>query len=321
MILTLAAGTVGFHLLERYPLFDAFYMSLITVTTVGYKEIYDLSTAGRIFNSCLLIVGVTLMYLAVGIITQTIIELELGGVYWKKRIKKMINQMTDHYIICGYGRVGRSATGELRRCGAQLVVVERDAEKVQQLMEERIPALVADATQDKSLMEANISSAKGLIAALATDADNLFVVLSARELNPKLRIATRVGDEEAEAKLKRAGADLIIAPYDRAGKRMAQTMVRPNVTQFIENLTQDLGLEVVLEEIQVSPNNRLVNQSLGDLRLRRDMGVIVLAIRRSNGQMLFNPAAEERLAGGDCLVAMGHSDDMHRLDRLLNQNE
>ncbi len=318
--LTLAIGTTGFCLLEGFPPFDAFYMSLITITTVGYKEIYDLSSTGRLFNSFLIFIGVTQMYLAIGLMTQTIVEMELGGAFWKKRIQRMINQLSDHYVICGYGRVGRGACEELQRSGVPLVVLERDPQKVQQLMGEKIPVLAVDATQDRSLLEANIGRAKGLIAALATDADNLFVVLSARELNPGLRIAVRIGDEGAEAKLRRAGADTIISPYARAGKRMAQTMIRPNVTQFIENLTQDLGLDVVLEEIQVSPTNLLVNKSLGDLHLRRDMGVIVLAIRRSDGRMIFNPAADERLAGSDCLVAMGRPQDMQRLSGKLNRN-
>lgn len=316
---TLLAGTIGFHFIEKFPLFDAFYMSLITITTVGYKEIYDLSLAGRIFNSALIVVGVSLIYLAIGTMTQAIIEMELSGALGKKGIQKMINQLSGHYIVCGYGRIGRSAAEELRKSGASFVILEKESSKVQQVLQDKLLALESDATQDRSLLSAGIQRAQGLIAALSTDADNLFVVLSAKGLNPKLRIASRVGDDEAKEKFKRAGADILDAPYSRAGQRMAQNMVRPNVTMFLEQFSQDLGMEVSLEEIKVSFKSRHVDRSLGDLHLRREMGVIVLAIRREDGTMSFNPAAEARLAGGDCLVAMGKVEDLHKLSSLLNQ--
>jgi voltage-gated potassium channel len=317
VLLTLLIGTLGFIFIEHYPPFDAFYMTLITMTTVGYKEIRPLSLAGRVFNSVLIFFGVTTMFFAIGVMAQTIIELELGEFFGKRRMKHMIDKLENHYIVCGYGRVGRGASQELLRAKAPFVVVERNAEKVGQAVRAGMLALQADSTRDETLLEAGVTRARGLIAALTTDADNLFVVLSARTLNPSLLVATRAAEEEAERKLRSAGANAVFAPYKITGHRLAQALLRPHVYQFLDLTTKNLGLDVSIEQVHVSSESELVSRSLKEAHIRRDLGVIVLAIRKADGRMAFNPPAEAEIVAGDYLIVMGEAENLQKLERLL----
>src|SRR3984957_1512134 len=190
-------GTVGFVLIEGYPWFDAFYMTITTITTVGYQEVRSLRRAGRVFNSFLILVGVSAMFLAVGAMTQTVIELELQDRYGKRRKKRMIDQLHDHFIVCGFGRVGRNASYEFQRANAPFLVLDRDEQRVAKAANAGMLAVVADATRDDSLREAGVLKARGLIAALPSDAENLFIILSAKTLNSRLTVVTRVSEEEA----------------------------------------------------------------------------------------------------------------------------
>jgi voltage-gated potassium channel len=316
--LTLVMGTVGFTVIEGYPLFDAFYMTLITITTVGYAEIHPLSHAGRIFNSFLIFFGVTIMFFAIGAMTQTLIELELGAYFGKRRTRRMIQKLDQHFIICGYGRVGRNAAGELQRSGVPFVIVDVNPERVEKAMLAGMLAVVADATRDETLHAVSIERARGLIAALATDADNLFVILSAKNLNRQLYVATRAGEEEAEAKLQRAGADAVFAPYTIAGYRLAQAVLRPHVFHFFDVATRSMGLDVDVEQVRVIETSEFASRSLEQTRIRRDLGVIVLAIRKSDGHMLFNPPAETVLSGGDHLIVMGEPKNLRSLETMMS---
>ena len=317
VLLTLILGTTGFVVVEHYPIFDAFYMTLITMTTVGYSEIRPLTEAGRVFNSVLIFFGVITLFLAIGAMAQTIIELELGEFFDKRRMKRMIDKLEDHYIVCGYGRVGRGAAQELLRAKAPFVVVDRNPEKIERAIRAGMLAVVADATRDETLADIRISRAKGLLAALSSDADNLFVILSARTMNPGLVIATRAAEEEAEQKLRRAGADAVFAPYTITGFRLAQAVLRPHVFQFLDFTTKNLGLDVDIEQIHVAEGSELVSRSLREAQIRRDLGVIVLAIRRSGGQMLFNPPAEAEIGAGDYLIVMGEPHNLRKLESML----
>src|SRR4051812_10705374 len=229
---TLLIGTVGFTLIDHFPVFDAFYMTLTTMTTVGYFEIHPLSHAGRIFNSFLIFFGVTTIFIAIGAMTQTIIELEFGDAIGKRRNKRMIDKLKDHFIICGFGRVGRGAAAELQHAGVPFVVVDINPERVERAMMAGVLAANADSTRDETLREVGIEKARGLVAALATDADNLFVLLSAKGLNPNIYVAARAAEEGAENKMRRAGADAVFAPYAITGHRLAQSLLRPHVMQF-----------------------------------------------------------------------------------------
>ena len=317
IVSTLLVGTVGFIVIEHYPPFDAFYMTLITIATVGYSEIHPLSTAGRVFNSILIFFGVSLLFLAIGLIAQTVIKLELGEYFGKRRTKRMIDKLENHYVVCGYGRVGKGAAWELQQAGAPCVVVDRNPEKVEEAMRTGMLAVAADSTQDQSLLDAGISRARGLIAALATDADNLFLVLSAKTLNPKLNVAARAAEQEAEAKLRRAGADTVFSPYTDAGHRLAQSLIRPHVSQFLDFTTKGMGLDVIIEQIRVAEGGEFASTSLRQMQIRRDTGVIVLAIRRAGGEMVFNPPAEAVIQGGDHLVVMGEQENLRKLEERV----
>ena len=319
MALTLAGGTLGFVLIEHYPVFDAFYMTLTTVTTVGYGEIHALSRAGRVFNSFLILFGVIIMLLAIGAMTQTVIELELNQFFGKRRMKNMIENLSGHIILCGYGRVGRGAAEELMQAGTKFVVVDRNEERVERAMKSGILAVMADASRDETLRDVGIDRARGLIATLSSDADNLFLILSAKSLNSKLFLSARVAEEESEQKLRRAGADFVFAPYNSTGHRMAQALLKPHVHQFLDFTTQKVGLDAGIEQVRVSSKSAFADQSLAEMKMRQELGVIVLAIRKASGEMHFNPPAEAKISPGDHLIVMGRPDDLRRLEQMLTE--
>jgi len=315
--LVLLTGTVGFSVIDGYPRFDAFYMTLITVSTVGYAEIHPLSQAGRVFNSFLIFFGVITMFFAIGAMTQSIIELELGEYFGKRRNRRMIEKLDKHFIVCGYGRVGRNAAHELKRAGVPFVVIDREPERVERAIQAGMLAVTADSTRDDTLRSVCVERARGLISALATDADNLFVILSAKNLNPKLFVATRAAEEEAEQKLRRAGADALFAPYTTAGYRLAQAVLRPHVFQFFDLATKGMGFDVDIEQVRIPESSAFASRSLEQTRIRHDLGVIVLGIRKLDGAMLFNPAAETVIQGGDYLIVMGEPANLRTLENLV----
>ena len=321
IVLVLGIGTAGFVLIENYPVFDAFYMSVITITTVGYMELHPLSTAGRVFNTFLLLFGVSIMFFAVGAITQTVIETQFNDVFQKRRARKMIDQLKDHYILCGFGRVGRGAAAELNRTGVPFIVVDNNPDRVERAMRAGMLAVLADVSRDENLTDVGIRRARGLIAALPTDAENVFLILSAKSLNMNLKVASRVSEEGSEAKMRHAGADAVFMPYSMTGYRLAQSILRPHVFEFLDitTTTSSMGLNIGIEQVEVAANSLQAGKTLRDLQLRRDLGVIVLAIRRAAGEMVFNPPAETDVEGGDCLIVMGGSDDVLKLEQLVNR--
>ncbi|HSV16756.1 MAG TPA: NAD-binding protein [Tepidisphaeraceae bacterium] len=317
IVTTLLTGTIGFTSIEHYPPFDAFYMTLTTMTTVGYMEVHPLSTAGRVFNSFLIFFGVTTIFIAIGAMTQTIIELEFGDAISKRRNKRMIDKLKDHFIICGFGRVGRGAAAELQHAGVPFVVVDVNPERVERAMLSGMLAANADSTRDDTLRLVGIDRARGLVAALATDADNLFVLLSAKGLNPRIFVAARAAEEGAEQKMRRAGADAVFAPYAITGHRLAQSLLRPHVMQFLDFTTKDIGPDIAIEQIRVAEASQMASKSIKDLQLGRDFGVIVMAIRTSDGEMHFNPTAESTVKPGDFLIVMGQQEKLRAVELLI----
>jgi voltage-gated potassium channel len=315
---TLVLGTVGFIWIEGYPAFDAFYMTLITMTTVGYEEVHPLSRAGRIFNSFVIFFGVATIFIGIGAMTQTIIELELGDALGRRRTKRMIDKLQDHFIVCGFGRVGRGAAAELRQAGARFLVVDRRPERVEQAIAAGMLAVAADATRDQTLRDAGIEHARGLIAALSSDADNLFVLLSAKGLNPRIYAAARAAEEEAEEKMRRAGANAVFAPYSITGQHMAQALLRPHVRQFLDFTTT--GMDVSIEQVEIADGGSLAGRTIQQLQLRREVGVIVLAIRKQDGGMLLSPPAETAISSGDYLIVMGRQEDLRALENLAAES-
>jgi voltage-gated potassium channel len=319
LAVVMGVGTAGFVFIEHYPVFDAFYMTLTTVTTVGYGEIRPLSHIGRVFNSFLIFFGVSVMLLAIGAMTQTIIELELNQFFGKRRVKKMIEKLQDHFIVCGFGRVGRGAADELLLQGAKFVIVDNNEEKVERAIKDGMLAVLADASRDNVLREVGIDRAKGLIATLASDADNLFLILTARTLNSKIKLTARVAEQTSEDKLRRAGADFVFAPYNSTGHRMAQALLKPHVQQFIDFTTQNMEVKVNIEQVRVAARSSFVDATIAGMQLRSEMGVIVLAIRTADGKMIFNPPAETRISVGDHLIVMGQEEGLKKVEQLLNE--
>jgi voltage-gated potassium channel len=306
-------GVAGFHFIEGWPWFDGLYMVLTTITTIGYGEVHPLSHIGRIFNTFIIVTGVGLVLLFFGGATQALLEFELQSVFGRRRMDREISRLSDHFIICGAGRVGRSVARELARKPLPFVIVDSSQEKLARYAAEGWLTLVGDATQAHVLRELHIESARGLVAATTTDATNIYIILTARSLNPKLKIIARASEENAEKHLVTAGADHVVSPYNFAGYRIAQTFMRPHVVDFFDTaMNQQKPLEI--EEVQVQPGSRFAGQTLEGSRIRQEMGVIVLAIKGEDSQMRFNPPPDEVIRVGDHLIAMGEPDGLRRLE-------
>ncbi len=316
---SLAFGTLGFHWVEGWSLFDAFYMALITLSTVGYAEIYPLSDAGRLFASILILVGVTVTLVSIALLGDFIIKLELADYFGRRRNKRMLGKLKHHYIVCGLGRVGRGVIGELQYANAPIIAIDQDPERARWVSDQGIPTLVGDSTEDGVLIEAQIKDAKGLVAALSSDADNVYVTLSARGLNADLLIAARATDDSAEDKLRRAGATTVLTPYTYIGHRLAQSMLRPHVLGFLDIATvfRESDLELEFEQIRVSESSRVAGKSLQDSDLREDYVVIVLAVIKPDGDTQFNPLATTRIEARDVLIVMGERAKLQRLEADL----
>jgi voltage-gated potassium channel len=315
----LLVGTAGFHWIEGWPWFDGLYMTLTTLTTIGYQELHPLSPAGRLFNTFLIIFGVSSLFFLIGAFTQAMIEFELGTFFGRRRLERQITKLEGHYIICGAGRVGRSAAREFRARPVPFVIIERDENRVRWAAAEEMLVLIGDATREETLRAARIEKAKGLIAAVATDAENLYIVLTARGLHPTLPIIARASEEDAADKLRKAGATEVVSPYHVIGRRIAMSLLRPHVLDFIDLATTLFGaedLDLQIEQVLVSDRSSLSGKTLEDSGIRRHTGVIILALRKVDGQMHFNPSAGSRIQGGDHLIAMGQPNDLKQLEAM-----
>ena len=311
----MAIGAAGFHFIEGWSWFDGLYMVVTTFTTIGYQEVHPLSPTGRAFNIALIVVGVALLFLSIGFLTQALLEFELGKFFGRRRMERDIGRLKDHYILCGAGRVGRAAARELARKPVPFIVIESDPAKAAKYSADAWLTMIGDATEEKVLREARIEHARGLVAATTTDATNLYIVLTARSLNPSLRIIARASEEEAEKHLLSAGADSVVSPYSFAGHRIAYSFLRPNVLDFLDVATARHGrLDLEIEEIHVEPGSVFAGATIGSSKIRQETGVIVLAIKREGG-MTFNPAPEDRIEAGDYLIAMGEPASLRRLEQ------
>ena len=314
LAVVILAGTAGFHFIEGWPWFDGFYMVVTTLTTIGYQETHPLSHAGRVFNVLVILAGVALVFLAIGTLTQALLEFELRSFFGRRKMEREIDRLTGHYIICGAGRVGRSAARELARRPVPFVILEINDAKAARYQNDSL-VLVGDATKEQTLHEAHIERARGLVAATTTDATNLYIILTARGLNPKLKIIARASEEDAEKHLLTAGADSIVSPYAFAGQRIAQTFLRPHVVSFLDTATTHLGMDLEIGEICVSRESSFAGKTIETSRIRQERGVIILAIKREEG-MRFNPAPDDRIEAGDFLIAMGEPAQLRQVEQM-----
>jgi voltage-gated potassium channel len=317
LLLVMAVGTAGYHYIEGWPWFDGFYMVVTTLTTIGYQEVHPLSHAGRVFNVFVILSGVSLLLLGVGALSQALLEFELQSFFGRRRMEREIGRLDGHYIICGLGRVGRSVARELGRKPVPFVILENNEAKRQRFASENWLVLAGDATQESTLRQAQIDRARGLIAATTTDATNLYIVLTARGMNPHLKIIARASEDAAEKHLLTAGADAVVSPYSFAGQRIAQSLLRPHVVSFLDTATTHLGMDLEIGEIHITPASSFAGKTLESSRIRQERGVIVLAIKRRDA-MRFNPAPDERIEADDCLIAMGEPAQLRQLEQTAS---
>ncbi len=319
LLLVMAVGTTGYHFIEGWPWFDGFYMVVTTLTTIGYQEVHPLSQAGRVFNVFVILSGVSLLLLGVGALSQALLEFELQSFFGRRRMEREIGRLDGHYIICGMGRVGRSVARELARRPVPFVIIENVEAKLQRYGAENWLIVTGDATQEQTLRQAQIERARGLIAATTTDATNLYIVLTARGLNPHLKIIARASEDGAEKHLLTAGADSVVSPYSFAGQRIAQSLLRPHVVSFLDTATTHLGIDLEIGEIQVKSQSVFAGKTIESSRIRQDRGVIILAIKRQEG-MRFNPAPDERIQPDDFLIAMGEPAQLRQLEQTASSS-
>lgn len=314
----LAFGTAGFKLLAGWSWFSSFYFTLITITTIGFGEPEGMTDGARYFTALLVIMGVTTIGYALSASAQAVIEFELVSRFGKRRMFKDINKLTGHYILCGSGRMGSRVMREMSRRGVDFVVIESDEATADRTLAEGHLVLMGDATSEDVLDAAGIARARGLVCAVTSDPDNLYITLTARDLNKDLLIVARANDEAGVKRLLKAGANKVVAPVITGSNQMAQMLLRPAVADFIELATMTDQLELEIEQIEIEGDSPFVGRALKDTGIRSDLDVIIIAIKRSKGEMLFNPSAETMIQVGDALVSIGSHSNLETLERLAN---
>jgi voltage-gated potassium channel len=314
LVSVVAGGTLGYMAIEGWGPWDAFYMTVITVTTVGYKEVHDLTRAGQVLTVLLLFGGVGTALYTFTLLASVIVEGRLPTRFQQRRQMRMLDTIKDHFIVCGYGRIGSMVARQFQRQGVPTVVIERDAERMLAAVEQGVLAVEGDASQVDVLRRVGIDRARGLIAVVGTDAENVYAVMSARELRPDLFIVSRAVTEDATTRLRRAGADRVISPYRIGAAHIAQTALRPAVVDFMELATGSDNPNLTMEEILIADGSSLDGRTLLDANIRQRFGVIVVGIQHADHRIEFNPSPERALRGGDKLVVLGRADSLKEIE-------
>ena len=314
IVVLFVAGVAGYMLIEQYSLMDALYMTVITLTTVGYGEVQPLSTAGRLFTIVLLILGVGTLAYGISNLVEYVMTGSVSGRLARRRMNNMIEQLDKHVIICGYGRVGRSAASSLQQNDRPALVVEKDESSAAQARSDGHLVLQGDATNDEVLRDAGVERASGMLVCAGDDTLNLFIVLSARALNPALHIVARSIDPENEGKMRRAGADRVVSPYRIGGRHMANIMLRPHVTDFFDVVTLENGQELWVEELVIRDESRLAGRTLGEADVRHKTGVTLVALNRPSIEATLMPDASTLLEAGDEMIVLGTREQLSVLE-------
>jgi voltage-gated potassium channel len=321
LLIIVTVGTFGYTLIEAWPLLDSLYMTVITITTVGFREVRELSPTGRFFTIGLIICSVGIVAYLVRQLAGVIVEGEFRRLMGRRKLEKAINRLRDHYIICGHGRIGSYICKEFGDEGLPFVVIERDEHVIQSMEEKGVTYVRGDATDEKALIDAGVERAKALIAAVASDADNLYITLTARGLNPNLYILSRATEERAERKLISAGANKVVAPYLIGAHRMAMAIIRPAVVELMEIAMKRESLHLQLKEIKVNETANLPGTTLRESGIRSKLDLIVVAIKKEDGSMLFNPAFNTSIVRGDTLITLGQKANLDSLAELVKFEE
>jgi voltage-gated potassium channel len=313
--LMIVIGTIGFHVLEGWSIPDSLYATAQTVTTVGFGDVVPHTFYGRLFASFFMLFGVGIVLYALTSTVQSIVQSEMLSTFGHLRRSLKMSKLRDHFIICGAGRVGSHLIRGLKGTNDPFVVIESDPKKVEELSNQGIAVLVRDATLEESLREAGVEHARGLATCLPDDADNVYVVLTARDLNPKLHIVARAAEEQAESKLIRAGANRVVAPTIIGGHRMAMALTKPAVGDFLDSVTAN-ELELGFEQVEVETGSKLIGRRLRETVIRSELNIVVVSIRRNTGNVVFNPSGETEIQNGDMLVAIGNAESLRKLNDL-----
>ena len=315
LIVAILFGTIGFKLIEGWSFTDSFYVTVQTLTTVGYGDLPPRSSRGRGFAIVVMLMGAGGVALAASTIVQSVVQSELLSTFGQRRQSRRMHKLHDHFIICGSGRVGSHLVRDLQIAKESFVVIENDPQRAAEFSQDGFNVLVADATLEDTLREAGVERARGLAACLPNDADNVYVVLTARDLNRHLRIVARAAEEQAEAKLLRAGANHVVAPTIIGGHRLAVALTKPAVSEFMDSITaNELGL--VFEQVEVDAGSGLVGRELSATPIRSELDVVIISIRRQDGESIFGPPGTCKIEAGDILIAIGRAESLTKLDQM-----
>ncbi len=318
LLLVVSFGTGGFMLLEHWNVLDSFYMTVITLGTVGFKEVHELDNAGKLFTVMLIFVGVSFLGYTVTRVAQIMFEGQFQRFIGRQKVEKKIGSMRDHYIICGYGRIGSLICREFAAEQLPFVVVENLPEVLAKLEDEGYPYLRGNATEDETLLKAGIKRAKGLVSVVTSDSENVYITLTARGLNPDLYILARSGEPGSEIKLQRAGANKVVSPYQIGGSRMAHAILKPNVVDFIEIATGRGHYDLQMEEIFIPDRSPFADKNLLETGFRRETGVIIVGIKKQTGKMVFNPESGTLIEARDTLIVLGESSAIEKMEQLVS---
>lgn len=316
-LLIVVIGTIGYMLIEGWNLFDAVYMTIITIAAVGYQEVHEISEFGRIFTIILIFLGASYFIYVTSSVVQFMVEGRIRLIFGRRRLEKKIRRLKDHYIVCGYGRIGRVLCRIIKGNHLDLVVIEKSTQLIPVMNKDDILYISGDAEIESNLIAAGIQRAKGLIALLSTDINNVFLVLTARQLNSDIYIMARASQNESKSKLLAAGANQVESPYDRGAISMAQKLIRPTVTDFVDFVFTHKRKDIQMEEIPVSPSSSMANVSLFDSGIRQRFNLIIIAIKKPDGNMLFNPLSETIIEAGDTVIAVGEYENLQKLEKIL----
>ena len=310
-----AIGTVVFHLLEGWSIADSFYVAAQTVTTDGFGDLSPSTFYGRVFASIFMLLAVGVVLYGLTSTVQSIVQSEMVLTFGQFRRSLMMSKLRDHFIICGAGRVGSHLIRGLQNTNDRFIVIESDRKKVEELTDLGVSVLARDATLEASLREAGVEHARGLAACLPDDADNVYVVLTARDLNPTMHIVARAAEEEAESKLIRAGANRIVAPTIIGGHRMAMALTKPAVGDFLDSMSAN-DLELGFEQVEVEAKSPLVGRKLSETHIRSELDIVIVSIRRNDGEIVFNPTGDAEIKMGDMLIAIAKAEALKKLNEL-----
>ncbi len=308
-------------IIEGWDFLDAVYMTVITLTTVGYGEVHEVSRIGQIYTILLIFIGVAFFLFVAGSVVQFMVEGRIRIILGRRSLDKKIDRLKNHYIVCGYGRIGRVLCNQLKRKPMDLVVIDKNLELIPIFDDDKVLYVSGDASDEAILHKAGILRAKGLIAVLATDTENVFLVLTARQLNPDLYIIARASRDESKSKLQAAGANRVESPYEMGAVSMAQRIIRPTVTNFLNLAFAHKRKDIQMEEIPVNSSSGLINVMLKDTGIRQQFNLIIIAIKKPDGSMMFNPSYETVIEAGDTVIAVGQEGNLQKLEDKLNPLE